>query len=64
MEHVYSSAIGNCKILDHCSNWATVQYLEAYFIKTKPVIDVGLKVLKNFNFLNMIDRFFFSYLND
>ena len=39
MEHVYNSVNGNCKILDSCNNWAIMQYLEAYYIKTKsPVI--------------------------
>ena len=53
MEDVYNRAIGNCKILNLCNNWDILQYLEVYFIKTKsPVIDVGLKVLKNFNCLN------------
>ena len=36
IEHVYSSVIDNCKILESCNNWAILQYLEAYQIKTKP----------------------------
>ena len=35
IEHVYNSVIDNCKILESCNNWAILQYLEAYHIKTK-----------------------------
>ena len=35
MEHVYNIVVDNCKILDSCGNWAILQYLEAYCIKTK-----------------------------
>ena len=44
IEHVYNSAINNCKILKSCSNWAIWQYLEAYHIKTKSsMINVDVK---------------------
>ena len=44
MEHVYYIVVDNCKILESCSNWAVLQYLEAYCIKPKsPMINVGLK---------------------
>ena len=33
--------------LNSCNNWAILQYLEAYYIKTQsPMINVGLKVSK------------------
>ena len=35
MELVYNSVIDNCKILDSCNNCAILQYLAAYYIKTK-----------------------------
>ena len=44
IEHVYNSVTDNCKILESCNNWAILQYLEAYHIKTKsPMIDVVWK---------------------
>ena len=47
IEHVYNSAIDNFKILKSCNNWAILQYLEAYHIKSKsPMIKVGLIVSK------------------
>ena len=47
MEHVYDSVIDNCKVLDSCNNWAILQYLEAYYVKTEsPEINVGLKAFK------------------
>ena len=47
MEYVYNSVIDNCKVLDSCNNWAILQYLEAYYIKTEsPEINVGLKAFK------------------
>ena len=47
MEHVYNGVIDNCKILDSCNNWAILQYLEVYYIKSKSsVINDGLKASK------------------
>ena len=47
IEHIYNNVIDNCKILESCNNWATLQYLEAYYIKTNsPMINVGLKASK------------------
>ena len=47
IEHVYNSAIDNFKTLKSCNNWAILQYLEAYHIKSKsPMIKVGLIVSK------------------
>ena len=47
LEHVYNSVIDNCKILDSCTNWAILQYLEAYHIKMKSSkINVGLTASK------------------
>ena len=47
-KHVYNSVINNCKTLDSCNNWAILQYLKAYYIKTKsPVISVNLKASKD-----------------
>ena len=43
MEHVYNSVIDNYSV----KNWAKLQYLEAYYIKTKSFsINVGLKMSK------------------
>ena len=47
IEHVYNNVIDSCKILESCNNWAILQYLEAYHIKTKStMINVGLKASK------------------
>ena len=47
VEHVYNSVTENYKISDSCNNRAIIQYLEAYYIKTKSsVINVGLKASK------------------
>ena len=52
IEHVYNSVIDNCKILESCNNWATLQYLEAYHIKTKSsMINVSVKASKELQLL-------------
>ena len=53
IEHVYNSAIDNCKILESCNNWTILQYLEAYYIKTKSsIINVGIKASKELQLFN------------
>ena len=48
IEHVYNSVIDNYRILDSCNNWAIVQHLESYHIKTKlAMVNVGVKVSKD-----------------
>ena len=63
IEHVYNSVIDNCKILESCNNWTILQYLEAYYIKTKsPMINVGLKASKELQIFKWF--IVFNYLND
>ena len=61
IEHVYNSANDNFKILKPCNNWAIVQYLEAYHIKSKsPMMKVGIivsKKLQLFKWLNVFQLF-------
>ena len=53
IEHVYNSVIDNCKILESCNNWTILQYLEAYYIKTKSsIINVGIKASKELQLFN------------
>ena len=47
MEHVYNIVVDNCKILDSCSNWPILHYLEDFCKKTKSsMINVALKASK------------------
>ena len=44
--HLHNAIIENIKIIDH-NNWAHLQYLDAYYIKTmSPERNIGLKVSK------------------
>ena len=43
--HLHNAVIENTEIANHNDNWAHLQYLEAYYIKTMlPEINIGLKV--------------------
>ena len=45
--HLHNVVTENAKIIDHNDNWAHLQYLDAYYIKTmSPEINIGLKVSK------------------
>ena len=45
--HLHNNVIENTEIIDHNGNWAHLQYLEAYYIKTmSPEINIGLKASK------------------
>ena len=45
--HLHNAVIENTEIIDHNDNWAHLQYLEAYCIKTmSPEINIGLKASK------------------
>ena len=45
--HLHNAVIENTEIIDHNDNWAHLQYLEAYYIKTmSPEINIGLKASK------------------
>ena len=58
IEHVYNSANDNFKILKPCNNWAIVQYLEAYHIKSKsPMMKVGIIVSKELQLCKWLNVF-------
>ena len=45
--HLHNTVTENTEAIHHNDNWAHLQYLEAYYIKTiSPEINIGLKASK------------------
>ena len=58
--HLHNAVTENTKIIDHNDNWADLQYLEAYYIKTMlPEMIFLIVIYRNFNrFLEFILSWF------